>query len=246
MKVEEFVKRHFGLTRDLREAGYILSDGSMLDLTGRHYASGYVRRGDRFVPTRDDYLAGTRSVDHRELPMEVKDALGKRGSESMLAFMKETRALRVMPGTGFSVVSMPTVEAVDAFVRGWNRHYQGDPVNIDVLTYPDGYSKDSIELEDPSVEEIMGFLEDTFEPQGNPEGDVSDDKRKIEELKEILRGIEYIEYEDSDDGLQIWCPVCGATPERERLSKGVRQMYPFIGGRGHDNNCKLARAIESP
>jgi hypothetical protein len=246
-QIDRMVKDHFGLTRDLREVGYILSDGSMLDLTGRHYASGYVRRGDRFVPTRDDYLARTRSVDHREIPMEVKEALGKSGSEAMLAFMKETRALRVMPGVGFSVVSMPTVEAVDAFVKGWNRYYQGDPANIDVLTYPDGYSKDSIELEDPSVEEVMAFLEPNFEA-GNPGhrrkgGTMGNPGKRVEDLLEILREIEFIEYEDSDTGLEYFCPICGGRPERERLPKGVREMYPSMGGRGHDKNCKLARAI---
>lgn len=68
----------------------------------------------------------------------------------------------------------------------------------------------------------------------------------IEELKEILREIEFIEYEDPDDGLQIFCPMCGGTPKRERLSRGVREMYPNLGGRGHDSNCKLSRAINSP
>lgn len=70
--------------------------------------------------------------------------------------------------------------------------------------------------------------------------------KEIEELKDILRGIEFIEYEDADDGLQIWCPVCGGRPEREKLSRGVRAMYPSMGGRGHDKNCKLARAINGP
>lgn len=70
------------------------------------------------------------------------------------------------------------------------------------------------------------------------------DKKKIEELKGILREIEFIEYEDPDEGLQIFCPVCGGRPEREKLSKGIRQMYPSMGGQGHDKNCKLARAIE--
>ena len=72
------------------------------------------------------------------------------------------------------------------------------------------------------------------------------DQKKIEELKDILRGIEFIEYEDPDEGLQIWCPVCGGRPERERLPRGVRAMYPGMGGRGHDKNCKLFLAISSP
>lgn len=70
--------------------------------------------------------------------------------------------------------------------------------------------------------------------------------KRVEEMKDILRGIEFIEYEDPDDGLQIWCPVCGGRPERERLSRGIREAYPDMGGHGHDKNCKLSLAINSP
>lgn len=74
---------------------------------------------------------------------------------------------------------------------------------------------------------------------------MSQDK-KVEELKGILRGIEFIEYEDPDEGLQIWCPVCGGRPEREKLPRGIQAMYPSMGGRGHDRDCKLALAISTP
>lgn len=69
------------------------------------------------------------------------------------------------------------------------------------------------------------------------------DKETIASLKGILREIEFIEYEDPDDGLQIWCPVCGGRPEREKLSRGIRARYPGMGGRGHDKDCKLALAL---
>lgn len=72
---------------------------------------------------------------------------------------------------------------------------------------------------------------------------MNQDQRTIETLKGILKEVEFIEYEDPDDGLQIFCPVCGGIPERERLPRGVRAMYPSMGGRGHDKNCKLARAL---
>jgi len=70
-------------------------------------------------------------------------------------------------------------------------------------------------------------------------------KPTIEDLKAILREIQYIEYDDPDDGLQIFCPVCGGVPPREQLSRGVQAMFPSLGGKGHHENCKLARAIES-
>ena len=57
---------HFGVTRNPREAGYILNDGTMLDLSGRHYATGYVN--SKPLPGQPDYLRNARAVDHRELP----------------------------------------------------------------------------------------------------------------------------------------------------------------------------------
>lgn len=76
---------------------------------------------------------------------------------------------------------------------------------------------------------------------------MSNDKKTIEELKNILKEIEFIEYEDPDDGLQIFCPVCGGRPKPETLSPGTRAMYPSMeSGRGHDESCKLARAIHGP
>lgn len=70
--------------------------------------------------------------------------------------------------------------------------------------------------------------------------------KRVEGLLEILREVEYVEWEDADDGLQIWCPICGGSPEREKLPRRIREGYPSMGGRGHHENCKLARALYGP
>ena len=51
-------KNHFGTTYDIRECGYILPDGSMLDFTGAHS----IKKG-----SDSSYLRGHRAVDHREI-----------------------------------------------------------------------------------------------------------------------------------------------------------------------------------
>lgn len=56
-KIFATAKEKFGTTYDMREAGYILPDGSMLDFSGRHQ----VRGGDT------SFLNGNRTVDHREI-----------------------------------------------------------------------------------------------------------------------------------------------------------------------------------
>jgi len=60
--------KHYGVTENVREAGFITPSGKFLDFSGRHVAQGYTRRDDRFVPRegKPDYLRGQRSIDHRE------------------------------------------------------------------------------------------------------------------------------------------------------------------------------------
>ncbi len=56
-KIFATAKEKFGTTYDMREAGYILPDGSMLDFSGKHQ----VRDADT------SFLNGGRTVDHREI-----------------------------------------------------------------------------------------------------------------------------------------------------------------------------------
>ena len=51
-------KERFGITNDIRECGYVLPDGTMLDFSGRHS----LNKG-----TDSSHLAGRRAVDHREI-----------------------------------------------------------------------------------------------------------------------------------------------------------------------------------
>lgn len=117
-QLEEKMLQHFGETRDPWEAGYILPSGRMLDLTGRHYATGYERTAAGFRPKlgQRDYLRGTRSVDHRELPEELYPEGGAAG---MFRFMRESGAVRNSPGYGISIVKMPSIAQLRAVVRAY-------------------------------------------------------------------------------------------------------------------------------
>jgi len=176
--LEQIVKQYFGVTDNLEETGYVLSDGTFLDLSGRHTAGGYERKGDRFVPKKrhPDHLANQRSIDHRQLPTELFDAItlpagseGREGAEAMYAFLRETGALRLMPEAGFLVARMPTIESVDRAVLEWNHTFGDRPLYVDVI-YPEGVpgshiinnARASREFERPTVEEVMEFLEGMF------------------------------------------------------------------------------------
>jgi hypothetical protein len=96
----------FGVTHDARECGYILPDGRMLDLSGRHGHPGYVRDGDGFVPRRGpDHFAGRRMIDHRELGGLVPDG----GTAGMMRFMLGSGAVRVHPTQGFTLAVPPSM-----------------------------------------------------------------------------------------------------------------------------------------
>lgn len=60
---------HFGITRDHREAGYILPTGHMLDFSGRHeMPDEYTKREDGTWSSKgQDHLARERITDHRDV-----------------------------------------------------------------------------------------------------------------------------------------------------------------------------------
>lgn len=62
---DDKIRKHFGYTDNPNEAGYILSDGKMLDFSGRANATGYKDR--KPISKNGDYLANNRVVDHREI-----------------------------------------------------------------------------------------------------------------------------------------------------------------------------------
>ena len=148
-------KLHFGLTHHIGEAGYINPDGTMLDFSGRHYSENH--------PS----LTGRRNVDHRELPETIRapeaqrDALYEKGSNpgtaDMLHFMKETGAIRHMPGVGIHVAHKPT----DAQLATLAQHYgkSREPLSVDI-SHPDtGETLNSHEIKRVS----LGTLKQHFD-----------------------------------------------------------------------------------
>jgi len=71
------VKEEFGITFNIREAGFLLPDGELLDFSGRKWGMGKV--------------GGQRLLDHTE----IGNVIGKGGREGVYDFMKETGAARM-------------------------------------------------------------------------------------------------------------------------------------------------------
>jgi len=85
-------KEYYGTTNNIKEAGYILKDGTMLDFSGRHEAVGYEKGKPK--PGEPDYLKGTRNVDHRDVKQIIPNL--DQPYDKMIRFMKECRAIRAM------------------------------------------------------------------------------------------------------------------------------------------------------
>lgn len=155
----ERAKQHFGVTHDPRECGYILPDGTMLDLSGRHTVSNYQRAADgrNVVVKGRDYFTGTRQIDHRDLgPITEKD-----GTEGMLEFMRLSGAIRFSPGNGFSVVCMPTPRQLSVAVAG---HFSitEDPLFVDIINDQTGSVIASKEFTRRSIAPILNFIRKTI------------------------------------------------------------------------------------
>lgn len=137
-------KETFGITDDIREAGYVLPDGTMLDFSGRHWG------------LDDSEARGQRQVDHIDIGETdgIKDATGN----EMYDFMAQTGAMRVSMADGNSVASIarePTAQQLAVLGRATNRKYLALSFNT-----PDGRIVSDIEFDSASLGKIERFLDE--------------------------------------------------------------------------------------
>jgi hypothetical protein len=153
----------FGKTRDIREAGYVMPDGSMLDFTGRHQVTkDYTRIGgfNRPVENKRDWMAGERNVDHRDVSELIDAPQGISGTDAMTQFMDQTNAIRNKPGIGFESVETPTDQQLKTLIGGHNKTYRGEPMMVELSDRATGDVIASTEFEKPSVEAVKRWFED--------------------------------------------------------------------------------------
>ena len=106
-------KERFGVTNDIRECGYVLPDGSMLDFSGRHMVTGN---------TDTSNLRGRRSVDHRDIGdlNWNADMNTKSGININMADFIRMGAIRIHCSNTWSSINLfkkPTSEQVAPLLR---------------------------------------------------------------------------------------------------------------------------------
>ena len=108
MKTIDIAIKHFGITNDIREAGYILTNGKFLDLSEKNNGG----------------KAGTRNADHRDVNICYEN-LGN--TEALIQFMNEGN-IRLMPETaGIDIATKPNKEQLTA-LRKFINYYHGEVI----------------------------------------------------------------------------------------------------------------------
>lgn len=145
-------KKEFGTTTDMREAGYLLPDGSMLDFSKKNNGGEPGRRG----------------ADHRDIARVINDRSYGTMTEYLDDFINEG-AIRLIPESGaFSVAQQPTKEQKN-ILRNFIYRYNGE---VDVEIYKDGHSVANPyyrERTSPTrvLNDIDAYFNDGTIPEGN-------------------------------------------------------------------------------
>lgn len=135
-------KDNFGVTNDVREAFYVLPDGTMLDGSGRHWG------GDE----RD--VAGQRQVDHGDIGEIIDDSANP--VDAMYKWMARSGAMRFDQIVGIaSIARKPTPQQLAVLSRASRGKYLALSLNT-----PEGRIVDDIEFENASPSAIRHFFED--------------------------------------------------------------------------------------
>lgn len=217
-------KEIFGTTTDIREAGYVLPDGTMLDFSGRHG----LNKGDD-----DSFLRGERTSDHRDIRQieYEKDGNTPSGVNTDMPDFIRRGAIRIDDGAGvINLYVKPTKEQRWPLRRLIERN-DGD-VQVD---FGDGWDSDHyVEYEGAKPSRVLAdidrYFDEGIKPEGNTmfsivgqvinrNGDIN-----YEELDNIIRGQRnelagLLRIPEEAIGRAVETPAIAA----EAIARGVRQ-----------------------
>ena len=157
-------KKLFGTTRDIREAGYILPDGNMLDFSGRHL----MNSGDD-----TSFLRGRRTSDHREI-MSIKyerDGETETGVNTDMPDFIRRGAIRIDDNAGtINLYMKPTKEQRSAI-----RKLILDNDGYVQIDFGDGWDSDHyVEYDGAKPSRVMADIDRYFDEGIQPEGDAGE------------------------------------------------------------------------
>ncbi len=167
-------KERFGTTNDIREAGYVLPDGAMLDFSGRHQVD----------PNSDSsYLAGDRHVDHRDIAdlNYERDLNTPSGRETSMTDFINRGAIRIHDGRG-AMINLSKKPSVEQRAR-LNRlidHNRGDVwIDFDNNGSTDHYVEYEGARADRVLNDIDRYYDEGYRPEGNTRFSLSNANQRI-------------------------------------------------------------------
>jgi len=152
-EITEASKKFFGTTYDWNKTGYLLTDGSQLDFSGKH----------------EGYDSGMRSVDHREIENVYTD--GKERLDALNDFLQKGN-IRIMPeGNSINLATLPTGKQETALRRYISRVRGEVIVDIDDAN---GNTVKSLEYDSgTSAAKILDDIHRYFEGGAESESDIA-------------------------------------------------------------------------
>lgn len=152
-EITQKAKNFFGITYDWNKTGYLLTDGSQLDFSGKH----------------EGYDSGMRSVDHREIENIYDNA--KIREDAMNDFLAKGN-IRIMPeGNSINLSVEPNTKQETALRRYINR-VRGE-VTIDIDD-SNGNTVKSLEYDSgTSAAKILSDIHDYFENGSGSQSDIA-------------------------------------------------------------------------
>lgn len=154
-KVTKKAIEYFGLTNDPREAGYILDDGKMLNLSGEKQGGGTSVRGSR-------------NLDHRDINQVFDDEeTAKEASSGMLEFMNmgNVRWSQIGNTVYIDVTRTPSPKQMQQILR----YATGKEVVFDLTDGKTGYhivSKEFDKAKRQDLIELIGEVEEELSKRG--------------------------------------------------------------------------------
>lgn len=155
--LNDIAKKHFGTTTNPNEAGYVLTDGSMLDFSGRHE-----------MAQLPEYMNGKRNIDHRELPDSLTGE-SKNINDDIYTYQRNSGSLRVnYDGNNLNAnFTNHLSPAQMVWVEKWG---EGGNLTLERTNPADGRPMDSVEIDTASKAQIRKGIAklNTVVPQETP------------------------------------------------------------------------------
>ncbi|MBE6598557.1 MAG: hypothetical protein E7638_03845 [Ruminococcaceae bacterium] len=155
----EMIESHFGTTKNFDVAGYLMTDGKMLDFSGRHWGGG---------------SSEMRTVDHRDV-LEAFDYKGIHSENNGIKAMVDmigSGNIRLAPESGGINLAVKPNEEQLKVLREYIRHFNGEVIvdvdavggdTIHTFTYNKGTAPMTV------IRDIMEYFEEGTVPKEQPE-----------------------------------------------------------------------------